>query len=159
MNSTSLSRAYRVAVAWLKQAPYLSIAVMAGAVFMTYELGLTSQQMMQNLANAGSSDLSKEVRLEKTPVSEGEYRTALTFCKDHIPDVSCALSNGKLIISIASADKYTDWIFALSTLQAYGKDMVWDPKYMCVGDCGGTAATAELIAYNQKIQINDDVSK
>ena len=156
MKSVSLARTSSVASAWLRQAPYLSIAVMVGALFMTYELGLTAQQLMQNLANAGSSDLSKEIKLEKTPVAAGEYQSALAFCRDHIPDVKCTLANGKVTIAIDSADKYTDWIFALSAMQAYGRDMVWEPNSMCVGNCGGPAATAELTAYNQKIRMENN---
>ena len=151
----SISRMQAIFVAWIKQAPYLSLAALIGACAMVYYMGLSAQVMMQNLANTGSREMGKQIDLEKKPVTEGEYRTALNFCQHHIPDVKCVLTNGKLVISIDSAEKYTDWIFALSSVHAFGKDLLWESRWFCVGDCGGPAAVVELVATTQKIVVKE----
>jgi hypothetical protein len=151
LKTKNIANIYRVFQAWLRQAPYISIVVVLAAAAMADQLSVQVRAVAGNMSSANAAELDSLVKLEKVPASDAEYTQAIKFCMNHTPGVSCALTSGKFVVSIDNAEKYEDWMFALASIQSYGKDIVWEPKLICIGQCSGAAASAELIAYSQKI--------
>jgi hypothetical protein len=53
-------------------------------------------------------------------------------------------------IAIENAGSYELWVFALSNLQSYSKNVVWEADTLCLQDCGTeTVASAQITGYIQ----------
>ncbi len=140
-----------IMVQWLRQLPYLPVALLIATIFVGVFSTNAAQQFLQNITNTQSTSLDTKLVLEKKPVAAPEYAPALSFCKQHLPDVKCDASTGKMVISIDNAQFYEDWIFALNNMQSYTKDLIWETHKLCIGECSGPAAAAILQASNQII--------
>ena len=140
-----------ILVQWVRQMPYLPMGLLVAALVMGYFATNAAQQFTQNISNTKRSSGDERLVLEKKPVAAPEYAPALSFCKQHVPDVKCELVSGKMVVSINDGQFYEDWIFALNSMQAHTKDLLWETDRLCIGSCSGAAATATLIAMQQKI--------
>ena len=136
---------------WLLHFPYLPLFFAALSLVMVYLSGNAAQELMQNLSNTLNTGNQVKVVLEKKPISPAEYEPVVSFCQRQLPDVKCQVSGSKFIISISNAQFYTDWIFGLNNMQAHSKDLLWETDKLCVGSCAGSAASATLQAFSQKI--------
>ena len=150
-SNLSYSTAGNVLEQWLKQLPYLPLALLVATLVVGYLSSSAAQQFMQNISNTKTASVETKLDLEKKPVAAPEYAPALSFCRQHLTDVKCELQSGKMVISIENAQFYEDWVFALNNMQSYTKDLLWETHNLCIGACGGAAATATLQASNQVI--------
>ena len=139
--------------AWLRQAPYLAIGAVIAASAMVYGAGMQAKRFATSMSGSANVDLNDSITLQKVPVAPTEYAPMTTFCHQHAPDVRCEVVSGKLVISIGDPSKYEDWIFATSSVSSFGKNFVWEPKRLCIGQCDGMAAIVELTAYTQRVTV------
>ena len=150
-SSPSYSTKSNILVQWVRQMPYLPIGLLVATLVVGYFATNAAQQFTQNISNTKKSTAEVKLTLEKKPVAAPEYAPALAFCKQHVPDVKCELTSGKMVISISDPQFYEDWIFALNSMQAHTKDLLWETDKLCIGNCSGAAATATLLASQQNI--------
>ena len=105
-------------------------------------------------ASTSQSAQKAQAVLEKTPLPVAElqrYQEVLTRLH---PAVSIELSGDSkgFQVSVSDPRLYNEWIFALYSLQSYGKNVLWEATRLCLKNCSGGAAMAEVQGYTQAIR-------
>lgn len=147
------ARAYDAFIAWLKQAPYLSLGLLAVSCAMVYGAGMQARTFANSLSSAVSVSSERMITLNRQPAGAAELEMAASFCKNHAPAITCRVESGRLKVVGDSPDKYADWVFAISSMQSYSKGMAWEAKTLCIGQCGTGAMVAELEGFTQRVEI------
>lgn len=132
--------------------------VILAAAFSLYFMGQQIKELVAAAQAATASQAATRVPqavVEKKPLSAAEIQRYHEILQRLHPAVSIQVNgegNG-FTISIGDAKLYNEWMFALYSLQSYGKNVLWDASRVCLKDCGGAAvAMAVVQGYVQSVR-------
>ena len=92
--------------------------------------------------------------IDKKPLSAADYQSAANVIAKNNFAVNVALSRERksIILSIKDPSMFSEFIFALSTIQSYRQGVAWNASTLCLNKCdGANAASAEITGYTQAI--------
>lgn len=90
----------------------------------------------------------------KNQLSAEEYENIMISVRTLHPSVQVAYTpKDGFVLSLKDGTAHADWLFALGSLHARDKDIVWEASEFCVGRCqGGLAARAKVVGYRQALK-------
>ena len=103
-------------------------------------------------AKAVSGDKAAKVKLARTPLTAEDYTRYGGIIAGLVPGVRVIIPEDgkKMRVVIDNPGAYETWIYALSNLQSYSKNVVWEADSLCLQDCGGDfVAAADIQGYVQ----------
>lgn len=94
-----------------------------------------------------------QAKVEKKPLPAAEMTRYLEVLRRLHPAVTIDLTPDQkmLAITVPEVALYNEWMFALYSLQSYGKNVLWDVNRICLRNCGGGAAVAVVQGYTQSV--------
>ncbi|GBG14612.1 regulator [Novimethylophilus kurashikiensis] len=128
------------------------------AVLFTLMLGVSglavskARTVVADLHGVESAKQAVAYKLNKTPLTDAEYRNVLDWYQRLHPEVTFeVVKEGGLQVSIKDGAKHSDWLYALSALQSRDSDVLWEAQSFCVGRCQSASAVAIIKGYRQKM--------
>ncbi len=111
-----------------------------------------AQQLAVALRESNTPPPPPVASVEKRYYGERDYERVAEVLRRNHPQVRFEVSRtgGHLSVSIAEADRYPQWLYALNALQGFSRNLGWEAQHLCVGSCGGSAADASVRAYTQQ---------
>lgn len=94
-------------------------------------------------------------RVAKRYFNARDYERAVPVLQRNHPDVVFEVSRGgtQLRVAVKNPARYDAWVYALNSLQGFGRDVGWEADTMCLGKCSdGDAAQAVVRGFTQELQ-------
>ena len=134
---------------WLAALVFATALGVSGAALVKLKHVMTDYRVV-----AGTQTVN--YKLNQTPLTDKEYRSILSWFQRLHPEVMFDVpKEGGLKLYVNSGEGHADWLYALAAVQSRDKDIVWDALELCVGRCGGPAASAIIKGFRQKLQRTD----
>ena len=136
----------------------LAIVLVGTALVATLNAGAEVRRAVDawQRAAAVSGESSAKVKLGREPLNASDYTRYGGVIAGLVPGVRVSIpEDGKsLRVAIQNAGSYELWIYALSNLQSYSKNVVWEASTICLQDCGtDLVAVAEINGYIQTAEL------
>lgn len=157
LNLKSLSRSVAAS------AKFVSVAtptVVAAALLTSWFAFSQVEQVLSVSAKSAAAkadfDMTKSATVNKVPLTAVGYEEARRIVGQGNPIVVVNLNKEKngLTVSVTDAALMPEWLYLISTMQAYQPGLMWNAEKICLKKCeGGEAAYAELKAYTQQVAI------
>jgi hypothetical protein len=103
-------------------------------------------------AKALDGTKAAKVKLGRQPLNAEDYTRYGGVIAGLVPGVRVSVpEDGKSMrIAIENVGSYELWVYALSNLQSYSKNVVWEADTLCLQDCGtDIVASAQITGYIQ----------
>ena len=100
--------------------------------------------------------MTRSATINKVPLTAVGYEDARRIVSQGNPSVVVNLNKDKnaLTVSVTDAALMPEWLYLISTMQAYQPGLMWNAEKICLKKCeGGEAAYAELKAFTQQVAI------
>jgi hypothetical protein len=100
--------------------------------------------------------MTSSATVNKVPLTAVGYEDARRIVGQGNPSVVVNLNKEKngLTVSVTDAALMPEWLYLISTMQAYQPGLMWNAEKICLKKCeGGEAAYAELKAFTQQVTI------
>ena len=132
----------------------LAIVLVGSALIATIAAGnqIARAVAAYNKSQAILGEASAKIRLARQPLAAEDYTRYGGVLTGLVPGVRVTVSEGgrSMRLSINNVAAFELWIYALSSLQSYSKNVVWEATAICLQECGGEAvATADIQGYIQ----------
>jgi hypothetical protein len=144
-------------------ARYVSVAtpsVVAVALLSSWFAFHQVQQVLDDTSKtvAARNDIAatQAATVKKMPLTAAGYEEARRLVGEGNPGVVVSLNKDKsaLTVSVTDPALMPEWLYLISTMQAYQPGLMWQAETICLKKCeGGEAAFAELKAYTQQVVI------
>jgi hypothetical protein len=132
----------------------LAIVLVGSALIGTIFAGTEISRLVAaySQAEAVSGEKAAKVKLTRTPITAEDYTRYGGIIAGLVPGVRVTVpEDGKSMrVSVDNPGAYETWIYALSNLQSYSKNVVWEADAVCLQDCGREdVASADIQGYVQ----------
>lgn len=118
------------------------------------------QHLLDATAKRGSvkADIAvaRAVTVNQLPLTASGYEDARRIVSQGNPSVLVNLNKEKsgLTVSVTDPALMPEWLYLVSTMQAFQPGLIWKAEKICLKKCdGGEAAYAELKAFTQQVAI------
>lgn len=104
-------------------------------------------------AAAPAASLSR-AKVDKRFFAARDYERVLPVLQRNHPDVHFEISRGgtQILLTVKNPARYDAWVYAINSLQGFGRDVGWEAESMCLGQCSnGDAAQAVIKAFTQEL--------
>ncbi|MEY3200753.1 MAG: hypothetical protein RIR70_303 [Pseudomonadota bacterium] len=156
MKSLAQLRPLLASVARSAQAAVLGAVIVSASVGVYY-FGAQVQQLVTAIQAASSAQAAikaPQASVEKKPLPPAKVQEYHDILRRLHPAVTIDITQeGRgLSISVPDVRLYSEWMFALYSLQSYGKSVLWEADRVCLKECGGPSAVAVVHGYVQSVQ-------
>lgn len=144
-------------------AKFVSVAtptVIAAALLTTWFAFSQVEQVLTLSAKSAAAksdfEMTRSATVNKVPLTAVGYEDARRIVGQGNPSVVVNLNKEKngLTVSVTDAALMPEWLYLISTMQAYQPGLMWNAEKICLKKCeGGEAAYAELKAFTQQVTI------
>lgn len=138
----------------LDLAGFLPVAMLIVAVGATWLAGNEVYKSIVSIRQDHVNESALRVEIQKSPLTQGEYKTLVESLSRLHPTVKFTAEAGKgMRIEINQPAAYPEWMQALSVIHSRQPGVIWEVKEFCVGRCGSTSASAHIEGIRQSAAI------
>ena len=132
-------------------------------VMIAFMIVLMSLSEVSTLISSGGKSAAVAITknhtpvLNKHPLVKADYEDIIKVISKLNPAVTIKLGadNNSIDMFTTDANNLPEWVYGLSTLQAYKPGIIWSAKVICLNKCTENRTTeAILMAYTQDISMN-----
>ncbi len=130
--------------------------LIVAAAVMSVVAAHSAKSFIGNIYSVASVKAVKSVELKRIPLSPIEYQGYLTTMKRLSPVVRFdAGKRGENIeVTINSAEHFSEFMYALASLQSFTESVLWEAQELCIATCEGAAVKAVIRGYKQQFSLN-----
>jgi len=132
--------------------------IILASVIGIYYFGAQMRELVTAIQAATAAQVaikSATAEVDKKPLPPAEVAKYQEVLRRLHPAVTIEVAGegSSLTISVPDVRLYNEWMFALYSLQSYGKNVLWDASRVCLKECGNSAAAVAVVkGYVQSVR-------
>ena len=131
-----------------------SLLIVTAGVFVFLAAQGAQKLTAQMRSAAAPAAATGSAKVDKRFFTARDYERVLPVMQRNHPEVRFEVSRGgtQLVMSVKNPARYDAWVYAVNSLQGFGRDVGWEAESLCLGQCsGGDAAQAVIKAFTQEL--------